>query len=208
VIRFVYEHFGDDRVAMVCTINRYRRRSALRDVAKAHGLPVADINKLVESLPQRWYGPPPPGYREGSAFETLSQRYPSERHQAIFRDATALLDKPRHLSIHPGGVVIAPGRLTDLVPTLLASKGVVITQFDLDSIERLGLIKIDLLGIRGLTVLGDVAQTLGQPIQGVCCLLDALDSIPLDDPPTSELVRQTGAPSAVSRSRALACAPR
>jgi DNA-directed DNA polymerase III PolC len=190
VIRFVYERFGDERVAMVCTINRYRRRSALRDVAKAHGLPPTEINKLVEALPQRWYGPPPPGYREGSAFEALSQRYTSEAHQTIFRDAAALLDKPRHLSIHPGGVVIAPGRLTDLVPTRLASKGVVITQFDLDAIERLGLIKIDLLGIRGLTVLGDVAQTLQAAHPGVyTSSLDALDSIPLDDPPTSELVQ-------------------
>jgi DNA polymerase III alpha subunit len=191
VIRFVYERFGDERVAMVCTINRYRRRSALRDVAKAHGLPAAEINKLVEALPQRWYGPPPSGFREGAAFEVLSQRFPSERHQAIFRDAAALLDKPRHLSIHPGGVVIAPGLLTDLVPTLLASKGVVITQFDLDAIERLGLIKIDLLGIRGLTVLGDVAQTLqdAHP-EKYASSLDALDTIPLHDPPTSELLQR------------------
>jgi DNA-directed DNA polymerase III PolC len=190
VIRFVYEHYSEERVAMVCTINRYRRRSALRDVAKAYNLPAAEIDKLVEALPQRWYGPPPPGYREGTAFDELSQRYRSARHQAVFRDAAALLDKPRHLSIHPGGVVIAPGRLTDLVPTLLASKGVVITQFDLDAIERLGLVKIDLLGIRGLTVLGDVAQTLQAAYPGkYASSLDALDSIPQDDPPTSELVQ-------------------
>ena len=53
--------------------------------------------------------------------------------------------------------------MTDLVPTQLAAKGIVITQFDLDSIEKLGLVKIDLLGIRGLTVLGDVAQALADP---------------------------------------------
>ncbi|GAG77593.1 unnamed protein product, partial [marine sediment metagenome] len=62
------------------------------------------------------------------------------------------------LSIHPGGAVIAPQCLTEITPTHLASKGIVITQMDLASIERLGLVKIDLLGIRGLSVLGDAVS--------------------------------------------------
>ena len=61
--------------------------------------------------------------------------------------------------MHPGGVVVAPGALTDLVPVMRSGgKGTVITPLDLDSVEALGLVKIDLLGIRGLTVMGDVAE--------------------------------------------------
>ena len=190
VIRFVYERYGEERVAMVCTINRFRRRSALREVAKAYGLPSGQVNKLAEALPQRWYGPPPQGYREEAPYSDLLVRFPSSLHQAIFHDAAALLDKPRHLSIHPGGVVIAPGRLGDLVPTQMASKGVVITQFDLEAIERMGLVKIDLLGIRGLTVLGDVAENIRSAQPGLYATpLGALDAIPEEDSATSDIVQ-------------------
>jgi DNA polymerase-3 subunit alpha/error-prone DNA polymerase len=158
VIHFVYERFGDDRVAMVCTISRFRPRSALREVAKAYGLSPTQVNELAERLPYRWYGPP--GRRPDSEgpFADLEAQYPDVLHQAIFRDALAVLEMPRHLSIHPGGIVISPGPLTDLVPTQMAAKGMRITQFDLEGVKRFGLVKMDLLGIRGLTVLGDVAQ--------------------------------------------------
>jgi DNA-directed DNA polymerase III PolC len=190
VIRHVYERYGDERVAMVCTINRLRARSALREVAKAHGLPPGEIGKLGEALPHRWFGPPSRRNDE-SPFAALEAQYRSPLHKQIFQDAASLINLPHHLSIHPGGVVIAPGEMTDLAPTMMASKGVVITQFDLDSIERLGLVKIDLLGIRGLTVLGDVAGVMQAERPGFYASpLDALDAIPKDDPPTAELVRQ------------------
>ncbi len=160
VIQFVYERYGMDRVAMVSTVIRFRRRSALREVAKAYGLPLSKVNVLAEALPRRWYGPPDSASEESGPYAILTERFSSSLYQSIFRDAEALIGVPRHLSVHPGGIVIAPGPLTDLVPTQLATKGVVVTQFDLESVERLGLVKIDLLGIRGLTVLGDVADAI------------------------------------------------
>ncbi|HJW90077.1 MAG TPA: DNA polymerase III subunit alpha [Anaerolineales bacterium] len=189
VIHFVYERFGPDRVAMVCTINRFRRRSALREVAKAHGFSQAEIKKMADALPQRWWGP---AYRNNEAppFGELEKRYNSPQYQAIFRDAAEAIGLPHHLSIHPGGIVISPSPMTDLVPTQMAAKGVVITQFDLDSIERLGLVKIDLLGIRGLTVLGDVAAAIqAKASQKYASPLEVLESIPGDDPETAEWVR-------------------
>ncbi len=189
VIEFVYRRYGEQRVAMVCTVNRFRRRSALREVAKAYGLPAAEVKKMADALPQRWYGPRPS--EEGPPFADLAEQYPAPRHQAIFRDAAALLGRPRHLSIHPGGIVIAPGALSDFSALMLAPKGVVITQLDLDSIERLGLVKLDLLGIRGLTVLGDVAEKLpaARTPTGVSAL-QGLESIPEQDAAVSEAVRQ------------------
>jgi DNA polymerase-3 subunit alpha len=212
VIDFVYRRFGADRVAMVCTINRFRRRSALREVAKAYGLPAQEISALAERLPYRWYGPAGRRQANQPPYVELAEQYTSPRHRQIFNDATALIGLPRHLSIHPGGIVIAPQALTNLAPTQMAAKGVAITQFDLDSIERLGLVKIDLLGIRGLTVLGDVATAIqaaqdepdsraGPPgsmsskgsqgpylSAGKRNPLWVLDAIPEDDPETSELV--------------------
>jgi DNA polymerase III subunit alpha len=211
VIDFVYRRFGAERVATVCTIHRYRRRSALRETAKAHGLSAKEVKALTDHLPYRGWGPraianPSPPFAE------LAQRYPSPRHQAIFRDADALLGIPRHLSVHPGGLVISPGPLNELIPTMLAPKGLVITQFDLDSIERLGLVKIDLLGIRGLSVLGDLAEVILYQIRSGWSVaeaeqalhfdpvhfstakspVDVLDAIPGEDQATSALVETGG----------------
>ncbi|MFM8321891.1 MAG: DNA polymerase III subunit alpha [Chloroflexota bacterium] len=205
VIDFVYRRFGAERVAMVCTVNRFRRRSALRDVAKAYGLAPAQVNQLVEGLPHRWYGPPWRGEDDQDPFAALREQFHAPQHLAIFQDAQALRGAPRHLGIHPGGIVIAPGPLVDFTPTQLATKGILTTQLDLDAIERLGLVKLDLLGIRGLTVLGDAASGLQErrqagetggagteaageaPGQPGSALL-VLDAIPATDPAISDMV--------------------
>src|SRR5690606_35359956 len=99
---------------------------------------------------------------------------------------------PRHLSMHPGGVIVAPGALTDLVPVMISGgKSVVITQLGLDSVEALGLVKIDLLGIRGLTVVGDVAEFVQQsnPEQ-YATPLSVLDSTPSIDEATSNRIEK------------------
>lgn len=195
VIQHVFDTYGTDRVAMVGTINRYRPRSALGDVAKAHGIEPAKVRELANQLPHSWWarfeeteeGKDPP-----SPFAELRAAYSSQSYQAIFDDAEAILKLPRHLSMHPGGVIVAPGTLTDLVPVMRSGgKGVVITQLDLESVEALGLVKIDLLGIRGLTVLGDVAEFIqeSQPAQYPTPLA-VLDSTPSDDPSTSKRIEK------------------
>ncbi len=193
VIQHVFDTYGSERVAMVGTINRYRPRSALADVAKAHGLEPARVRELANQLPHSFWarfedseeGDDPP-----SPFAELREVYSSQPYQHIFEDAEAILKLPRHLSMHPGGVIVAPGKLTDLVPVMRSGgKGVIITQLDLESVESLGLVKIDLLGIRGLTVIGDVAEFIqeNQPDQ-YSTSLAVLDSVPSDDPATSNRI--------------------
>lgn len=191
VIRHIYDRYGDERVAMVATINRFRRRSALREVAKAHGFEAEHIKPLADALPHRYWGPPGSQLdKEEDPFASLKSRYTSERHRRVFAGAEAVLGIPHHLSIHPGGVVITPGPITELAPTQYSSKGVIITQFDKGDVERLGLVKIDMLGIRGLTVLGDVADQIRKrrPELGRT-RLELLDAIPDHDPATAETVR-------------------
>ena len=195
VIQHVFDTYGSDRVAMVGTINRYRPRSALGDVAKAYGLEPSKVRELASQLPHSWWarfeeseeGKDPP-----SLFAELRATHPSHQYQVIFDDAESILKLPRHLSMHPGGVIVAPGTLTDLVPVMRSGgKGVIITQLDLESVESLGLVKIDLLGIRGLTVLGDVAEFIqeSQPDQYPTPLA-VLDSIPADDPATAQRIEK------------------
>jgi DNA polymerase III subunit alpha len=161
VIQHVFDTYGTDRVAMVATINRYRPRSALGDVAKAHGLAKELIRKMVNKLPYSFFAQRQTEETEGvdETFTALREMYPQKLYQKILDESESLLKLPRHLSVHAGGLIVAPGFLTDLVPVMKSgSKGMIITQMDHEAVELLGLVKIDLLGIRGLTVLGDVAE--------------------------------------------------
>ena len=199
VIQHVFDTYGKERVAMVGTINRFRPRSALGDVAKAHGLPPAQVRELVQQLPYAFFARMEEQTDEESSlpvssFADLRTRYTDPSHRLIFDQAEALLKLPRHLSVHAGGLIVAPGALTELVPVMRSgSKGVTITQFDLEAVEALGLIKIDLLGIRGLTVLGDVAEFIqaSQP-EKYAGALAVLESIPADDPDTSQRIKNGG----------------
>ena len=189
VINYVYERFGVDRVATVCTVNRMRKRSALRAAAKAHGLPAQEISRMIDRLPRWWVSPTQRGKISEPPYKSLLDHYPAQEYQDLFLEAEGLIGLPDHLSVHPGGIVIAPGAITDLVPLQQAAKGVAITQFDLESIERLGLVKIDLLGIRGLTVLAEVAERLSPPglVQDP---RKVLDEIPELDEATSDLLQR------------------
>jgi len=195
VIQHVFDTYGNDKVAMVGTINRYRPRSALADVAKAYGLEPVKVRELANQLPHAWWArfeESEEGEDTPSPFAELRTAYPS--YQSIFDDAETILTHrvPRHLSMHPGGIIVAPGELTDLVPVMNSGgKGVVITQLDLDSVEALGLVKIDLLGIRGLTVVGDVAEFVqkSQPEQ-YSTPLSVLDSTPSTDEATSKRIEK------------------
>jgi DNA-directed DNA polymerase III PolC len=184
-----------DRVAMVGTINRYRPRSALGDVAKAHGLEPGKVRDLANRLPHAFWARfegSDEGKKPTSPFAELRSTYSSQQYQHVFDDAEAILKLPRHLSMHPGGVIISPGAMTDLVPVMRSGgKGVIITQLDLESVEALGLVKIDLLGIRGLSVLGDVAEFIqnDRPAQYPTPLA-VLGSIPYEDPATSSRIEK------------------
>jgi DNA polymerase III subunit alpha len=191
VIRHAFERFGAERVAMVATINRFRPKSALSDLAKAHGLPQDLIRELSNALPHSFWArrmeDGEPG-EEPSPFAELAGSYPQLK--GLFQEAETLLKLPRHLSVHPGGLVVSPGPMTERMAVMQSgSKGVTITQMDLESVEALGLVKIDLLGIRGLTVMGDVAAAIHSwrrsEFRGS---LAVLENIPQEDPETSDRV--------------------
>jgi DNA-directed DNA polymerase III PolC len=179
VINYVYQRFGQDRVATICTYARLRARSAWREVAKAYRLPQSRIDAVAQQVPRFWHPGMLPEVQE--AKEKLLARAQSTREQEALKAAWALDGFPRHLSIHPGGVVIAPGPLTDLVPLQVAAKGVIIAQYDLRSIERLGLVKIDLLGIRALTVVSESIQLMQHTQSGF-----SRESIPRCDAATAD----------------------
>lgn len=190
VIQHLFDRYGQEKVAMVGTINTFRPRSALSEVAKAHGLSQAEVRSLVNNIHHFYYHPQMREGEQDPYLEIRAQHGQNARVMEIVDDASNLIGCPHHLSVHAGGVVIAPGPIVDYVPvTRSGGKGMTITQFDLDDVEHIGLVKLDLLGIRGLTVLGDVASSIRSwRRKEYSRSLDILDAVPEDDADTANLV--------------------
>jgi len=162
VIDYVLRRYGAARAAMICTYNRFGFRSALREVAKACGLSRGEIAALFQyhgdAARQKFEREEPARETPEQDTDRRSDPLAQEPFRSILGLARAIRRHPRHLSIHAGGVVIAPGRITDFVPLERSAKGVPITQFDMHPIEDVGLVKIDLLGQRSLAVIDDTVK--------------------------------------------------
>jgi DNA polymerase III alpha subunit len=156
VLDYVYTRYGAGHVAMLATHATYQAKSAFRDVAKAWGLSPAEVNRLSKLLPH--YGAT--GIRDAIASFPECRAFPVNRPgMADILEMSELLDGyPRHLSVHVGGVVIADRPLTDYVPLERAAKGVLITQYDMGPVEKLGLVKMDILAQRSLTIIEDTLR--------------------------------------------------
>jgi DNA polymerase-3 subunit alpha len=180
VLQYVRRRYGADRVALVGTVSTMRPKSAIRETAKVYGLEEDEMNRLVAQVPRHWH--PDPRRRGSWSASEMTEQLPEGRLRRVVEVAEGIIGQPHHLSVHPGGVVITPGPLTDTVPLQWAPKGFLITQFDHGDVEALGLIKIDLLGIRALTVLAAAANLVRRHHDPAF----RLDDIPLDDPATQE----------------------
>ena len=182
VLRYVRDTYGADRVALIGTVSTMQPQSAVRETGKAYGLPLSQINRLVSMLPHRWH--PDPRRRDRRTVDDVLAALSDPLERETVRMAYTLVGQPDHLSVHPGGVVITPGPLTDVAPVQWAPKGFLITQFEHGDVEALGLQKMDLLGIRALTVLADAAAAVRAGLDPSFRLTD----IPLDDAATADLI--------------------
>lgn len=182
VLAYVRDTYGPDRVALVATISTLQPKSAIRETAKAYGLGEAEAGALARLARRRWH--PDPRRRETTSTEDLIAAQPDPRHRAILRAAFEIVGQPDHLSLHPGGVVVTPGPLTDVAPVQWTPKGFLTTQYAHADVEAVGLVKMDLLGIRALTVLADAADMVRRRHDAAF----RLDTIPLDDVATQDLL--------------------
>lgn len=184
VLEYIYRRFGADRVAMICTYATMKARMAVRDVSRAMGLSPEEVDAFGRNVP----------HCRASQIERVAEAIPSYRglpsdrepYRTILDTCKRLDGFPRHLSIHAGGVVIADRPLADLVPLERAARGFVITQYDMGPIARLGLIKMDILGQKGLSV---IAETSARASGNLGAPLDT-DALPRHDPDTFRLLRE------------------
>jgi len=144
---------------MICTFSTFQIRSAIGDVGKAFGLPEDEVRLLTKTLPHR-----PINYLENALKNIPECRDHPEMgkmYEKIVRISRKIAGFPRHLSVHSGGVIIAPDAITRYTALEESGKGLIISQHDMHSIEKLGLVKMDILGVRGLSVIADCVRTIG-----------------------------------------------
>src|SRR5437016_4482805 len=178
LLDYVYEHWGEEhvagarqepRVAMIASFVTMHARLAVREVAKVFGVPPGEVDRFSKRLPHR------PVREILQAIRALPEcrdlPIDDEPWKTILRVALRLDDAPRHLGIHPCGTVISARPLTRLTPLERATKGIVVTQYDMNAIEALGLIKMDLLGQRGFTTMSLALDNIEKSRTGIpACL--------------------------------------
>jgi DNA-directed DNA polymerase III PolC len=182
VLTYVRRTYGPERVALVATVTTLQPRSAVRETAKAFGYDEAGMKRLAGLLPRGWH--PDPRRRSSRTLEDVLAGLTDDRDRSVLSAAFRLVGQPHHLSVHPGGVVITPTPLTDIVPVQWAPKGFLITQYDHQDVEAIGLPKLDLLGIRALTVLADATEQIRTGHDSTF----SLDRIPEKDETTARLL--------------------
>jgi error-prone DNA polymerase len=193
VVEYVYGRYGREHAAMVCNVVTYQARSAVRDVARALGYRPETVDRLSKKLAPDLHGTPDLRYAaqpDGADKGVLAQEPRPEAAEGdlelLVKLARELVDTPRHLSVHVGGVLITAQPLVEVVPVEHATKpGTVVVQWNKDSVEDAGLVKIDLLCLRTLGMVTEAAELMKQ-----AGIAESVDGLSLDDPAVYQLLAQ------------------
>ena len=187
VIEYVVDKYGKDQVAHIITFGSMAARSSVRDVARVLDLPLSDADRLAKLVPEK------PGTSLDDAFSEVKELRDLKDGEGLeaetLRMAHVLEGSVRNTGIHAAGVIIAPDKLTEFIPVSTAKDAdLYVTQFDGSVIEDAGMLKMDFLGLKTLSILktaiGYVKENYGKEYN--------LDDIPLDDDKTYKLYQQGG----------------
>nr|WP_275889340.1 DNA polymerase III subunit alpha [Nakamurella flavida] len=193
VIRYVSEKYGDDRVAQIVTYGTIKAKQAVKDAARVLGMPFSVGDRITKVMPPPVMGKDVPlskvweptheRYSEGAEFRQLVEMDPDVK--TVVETARGLEGLKRQWGVHAAGVIMSSEPLIDLIPIMKREQdGAIITQFDYPTCETLGLIKMDFLGLRNLTVLDDALINI-QANRGETVVLEELT---LDDRVTFDLL--------------------
>ncbi|MEG2811197.1 MAG: DNA polymerase III subunit alpha, partial [Clostridium sp.] len=171
VIDYVVEKYGKDRVAQIVTFGTMAARAAIRDVGRALNYPYAEVDRIAKMIPTELYMTIDKALTVNK--ELKLEYEDDERVKALIDISRSLEGLPRHSSTHAAGVVISKENLTDHVP-VAKNDNTIVTQFPMGTLEELGLLKMDFLGLRTLTVLRDAVDLI-KVNQGVEIDLDNID---------------------------------
>ncbi|MDZ7262174.1 MAG: DNA polymerase III subunit alpha, partial [candidate division KSB1 bacterium] len=180
IIEYVKKKYGENNVSQIITFGTMAARAVIRDVGRVLKMSYADVDRIAKMIPAA------PGMTLDKALELVPElrelSRSDELHQKLIEHSRILEGLARHASTHAAGVVITPEELTHYTPLFKSGQSDVTTQYDMKSLEDIGVLKMDFLGLRTLTVIDDTLKALSR--RGIH--LD-LDQIPLDDPETYKI---------------------
>ncbi|MCK5145946.1 DNA polymerase III subunit alpha [bacterium] len=180
VIDYVREKYGHDNVTQIITFGSMNARGVIRDVGRVLQIPYSNVDAISKLIPTQ------PGTTLNDAYTKVKEFKDvinsDERHRLLYDTAIVLEGLSRHASTHAAGVVIAPGDLTDYIPLYKQPQGDLTTQFAMKAVEEIGLLKMDFLGLRTLTVIDHAIKALKEKDINI-----NIDEIPLDDSDTFDI---------------------
>jgi DNA polymerase-3 subunit alpha len=191
VINYVTQKYGRENVAQIITFGTMQAKAAIKDVGRAMEIPYADVDRIAKMVPAQLNITLDQALKDSPS---LQQAYENDAQVRELLDTAKKLEGlVRNAGVHAAGVVIAPRPLTELVPLHRTKNDEIVTAFDMGAIEKMGLLKMDFLGLTTLTILDDtlklIAQTTGKTL--------TLNDIPLEDTETYEKVFHKGLTSGV-----------
>lgn len=189
VINYVREKYGRENVAQIITYGNMAAKACLKDVARVLKMPFSEANQFSQSMPNILKINLETAYQESNEFKKYVEK--SNLHKKIFEIAKKLEGNSRQTGVHAAGVVIAPEPLDNIVPLATVAnpkdkkERILVTQFDMNTLSTLGLVKMDFLGLRNLTVIQNTLKKIKER-KGI--EID-INKIPLDDKKTFELLK-------------------
>ncbi|MEH7157621.1 DNA polymerase III subunit alpha [Neobacillus drentensis] len=182
VINYVAAKYGELHVAQIVTFGTLAAKAVLRDIGKVFGLNSKELEHLSRMIPSRLGIDLKGAYKESEALKAFIKESPMN--QRLFETALILEGLPRHTSTHAAGVVISEKQLIDLIPIQRGSNHVFLTQFSMEHLEEIGLLKMDFLGLRNLTLIDSILSSIfrktGRKVN--------ISTLPLDDTLTFNLL--------------------
>src|SRR5579864_615273 len=176
VIEYVRQKYGEKNVAQIITFGTMAAKAAIKDVGRALDMPYGEVDRLAKLVPVQLNITLEEALKDSPQLAAQCEK--DDRLKELMEVAQRLEGLARHASTHAAGVVISPQPLTEIVPLYKSNKDEITTQYDMNALERLGLLKMDFLGLTTLTVLDDAVRLIQQN-RGVSV---DLATLPLDDP--------------------------
>ncbi len=205
VIDYVRQKYGKDAVGQIVTFGTMKSRAVIRDVGRTLGFEPGETDKIAKLIPNA----PGQSFTVEEAVKGLKEvrdlYNQDERHRQLFDHSMTLEGLSRHASVHAAGVVIAPGPLDDYVPVCIQTgknggdgeDAMAVTQYDMNCLDEAGMLKMDFLGLKTLTVIHDAVTMvkarhgrLANPDTGE--VYDSMDDVPLDDPAVYRMLSRGG----------------
>jgi len=174
VIEYVTNKYGRENVAQIITFGTMAAKAAIKDVGRAMDMPYSDVDRIAKMVPTTLNIKLDDALKESVAMQEVYEKDPQVKQ--LLDTARKLEGMVRNSGVHAAGVVISPRPLIELVPLHKTKNDEIVTAFDMVAIEKMGLLKMDFLGLTTLTILDDTLKLLAQKGKQV-----VLDEIPLED---------------------------